>query len=149
MKAAITITVIVPTSTPTTVRKDRNLWSFNVERAIQRLSRRSCLFIQLQPPRASFSPQSHDRIQFGCLPGRVYSKKQANARRNHQRKHSPEDRKRRWQGQQSTAKLGQAISETHTDRPTEERQHSRFRQKLLEDVAPARPQGLPYTNLLS
>src|ERR1041384_3759173 len=109
---AITMTVTVPMTTPSTVRKERNLCACKVANAIRKLSVVSCLLISIhlelrrgffarrfdligrvrkrrakkRPPQSkSIRSKRFNWIELCCLPSRIYPKKQANACRYRQR----------------------------------------------------------------
>lgn len=82
MNEAMTITVTVPMTTPSTVRNERNLCDLKVSNAIRTLSVTSCLFIPSHsrpPARESVDPQRLDGVQFRSLPVRVYSEEEPDA----------------------------------------------------------------------
>src|ERR1041384_7298323 len=111
------MTVTVPMTTPSTVRKERNLCACKVANAIRKLSVVSCLLISihLELRRAFFArrfdliglvrrgreknlaPQSKsirskrfNGIELCCFQSRIYPKNQANACRYRQRHKRPE-----------------------------------------------------------
>src|SRR6266480_1709519 len=95
MNEAMTMTVTVPITTPSTVRDERNLCACKVANAILKLSVVSCLLIfQLRP---SVRAQRLNRIQLRRLPRRIDPEEQPDTRRDAQRDERPQDRQRGWQ----------------------------------------------------
>src|SRR5260370_37099145 len=116
MNDAMTITVTVPITTPSTVRNERNLWACSVANAILKLSVVSCLLILVRPKRLN-------RIEFRGFPRRVDPKEQTDARRDGQRHERPEDRQGRREIKKNRRQFSESVRDGDADAPPKQRKH--------------------------
>src|SRR5438552_1890004 len=86
--AAMTMTVVVPTTTPRIVRNDRRRWERSVSNAMRMFSRISDLDITAP----SFGAQRLDRVEPGGAPRRVDPGHEAYGRRHRDCNKGPHDR---------------------------------------------------------